>query len=56
MGFEGVNERVARWLLHVLGEGGEKEQAIRGWVLMDFYDEPEGTLIPFLVECNYRGR
>ena len=30
---------------------------IRGWVLMDYYEDPIGTgVIPLFVECNFRGR
>jgi len=30
---------------------------VRGWVLMDYFDEPESDgLVPLLVECNFRGR
>lgn len=30
---------------------------IRGWVLMDYFDEPEkGGIVPLLVECNFHGR
>ncbi|TDL27647.1 PLC-like phosphodiesterase [Rickenella mellea] len=77
-GVEGVNSRVARWLLDAfsrddtdgqLGKAssGEAEKfsktlstlepKIRGWVFMDFYQEPvESGIIHLLVECNYRGR
>ncbi|KAG6825892.1 hypothetical protein H0H93_016979, partial [Arthromyces matolae] len=68
-GVEGVNSRFVRWLLNnlfadthsVVGQFSEKEYVeenhrIRGWVLLDFYDEPDSALIPLLVECNYRGR
>lgn len=83
LGVEGVNSRVGRWLLGILGGdtppdlknkksiGGEAqleekqnllspethEPRIRGWVLMDYFNEPEkGGLVPLLVECNFRGR
>ncbi|KDQ12285.1 hypothetical protein BOTBODRAFT_161818 [Botryobasidium botryosum FD-172 SS1] len=62
LGMEGVNSRVGRWLAEVLtAEGSEKDahgaggEKIRGWVLMDYFDEPEG-ITPLLVECNYRWR
>ena len=30
---------------------------IRGWVLMDYYEDPvDAGVIPLLVECNFRGR
>lgn len=28
---------------------------IRGWAMLDFYSEPE-SVVPLLVECNFRGR
>ncbi|KAJ3776115.1 PLC-like phosphodiesterase [Lentinula raphanica] len=32
------------------------EPRLRGWVLVDFYDRPEQSLVDLLVECNFRGR
>jgi len=30
---------------------------IRGWVLMDYYEDPiDADLVPLFVECNFRGR
>jgi 1-phosphatidylinositol phosphodiesterase len=30
---------------------------VRGWVLMDYFCEPENAgVVPLLVECNFRGR
>lgn len=30
---------------------------IRGWVLMDYYEDPIGAgVVPLFVECNFRGR
>lgn len=66
-GVEGVNSRFAQWLLNNLaGDGGSvtateksavvEDPRIRGWALMDFYDDPESALTPLLVECNFRGR
>ncbi|KIP02632.1 hypothetical protein PHLGIDRAFT_32127 [Phlebiopsis gigantea 11061_1 CR5-6] len=57
-GVEGVNSRAAQWFMKMLAEGtGEsKEPRIRGWALMDFYDDPEKALVPLLIECNFRGR
>jgi 1-phosphatidylinositol phosphodiesterase len=70
-GIEGVNEQVGRWLLSLLDGSppaptgkaerdgireGDNEPRIRGWVLMDFYSEPEDSVVPLLVECNFRGR
>ncbi|KAG2075909.1 PLC-like phosphodiesterase [Suillus decipiens] len=61
IGFEGVNARVGRWLLHQFDDRGEVdvdgEPQIRGWALMDFYDDPVGqSIVPLLIECNFRGR
>ncbi|KAF8061643.1 PLC-like phosphodiesterase [Lyophyllum atratum] len=67
-GIEGVNSRFAQWILNNLAGDGEtvnpaldekvlnEDLRIRGWALMDFYNEPESALTPLLVECNYRGR
>lgn len=34
-----------------------EEPRIRGWTFLDYYSEPEGgSLVPLLVECNFRGR
>ncbi|KAG9318175.1 PLC-like phosphodiesterase [Chiua virens] len=84
LGFEGVNERVGKWLLDQLGAdytnwqrnwsdyGHPKCTAdrtdnsrfgpfadagprIRGWALMDYYEDPIGAgVIQLLVECNFR--
>lgn len=32
------------------------EPRLRGWALLDYFDNPEHALVPLLVECNYRGR
>jgi 1-phosphatidylinositol phosphodiesterase len=71
MGIEGINERTGKWLLGLLdgspsdpgGEtekdgihAGDSEPRVRGWALMDFCSEPEDTVVPLLVECNFRGR
>jgi 1-phosphatidylinositol phosphodiesterase len=73
LGVEGVNLRVGQWLLDILGGGDDLktektvltenymersvEPRIRGWVFMDYFDEPEHDgVIPLLVECNFRGR
>jgi len=30
---------------------------VRGWVMMDYFAEPEsGGIVPLLVECNFHGR
>ncbi|KAI0042108.1 PLC-like phosphodiesterase [Auriscalpium vulgare] len=75
-GVEGVNSRVARFLLAALSstaipaqavsDAGESDAArarydegpeLRGWTLMDFFEEPVGSgVVPLLVECNFRGR
>lgn len=57
-GVEGVNARAAKWLMQTLGDGTQdsKEPRIRGWVLMDFYEDPEKALVPLLIESNFRGR
>ncbi|KAG5652017.1 hypothetical protein H0H81_006599 [Sphagnurus paluster] len=65
LGVEGINSRFAAWLLnHFTRENGDtpgdkkggEGPRIRGWVLMDYYDQPTAALTPLLVECNYRGR
>ncbi|KAG0705319.1 PLC-like phosphodiesterase [Suillus ampliporus] len=62
IGFEGVNARVGKWLLDQFGERREHDDAdegprIRGWALMDFYEDPmEQGVVPLFVECNFRGR
>lgn len=61
LGVEGVNARVGRWLMDRLGSveksvAGPKPLRIRGWALMDFYEDPENAVVPLLVECNFRGR
>ncbi|KAG7086491.1 hypothetical protein E1B28_002440 [Marasmius oreades] len=33
-----------------------EEPRLRGWALMDYYNNPEHALVPLLVECNFRGR
>ncbi|KAG1748954.1 PLC-like phosphodiesterase [Suillus paluster] len=44
IGFEGVNARMG-------------SPRIRGWALMDFYEDPiEQGVIPLFVECNFGGR
>lgn len=62
-GVEGVNSRVARWLMDVMSGRAAPdkprrlgEARIRGWTLMDFFKDPETGLVPLLVECNFRGR
>ncbi|KAJ8584469.1 PLC-like phosphodiesterase [Rhizopogon salebrosus TDB-379] len=63
IGFEGVNARVGKWLLDQFAEceakgGADKGPRIRGWALLDFYEEPieQGAIVALFVECNFRGR
>ncbi|KAF8415897.1 PLC-like phosphodiesterase [Boletus edulis BED1] len=69
LGFEGVNHRVGKWLLSQLSSDNairlqnaevwhmDPDPRIRGWVLMDYYDDPiDAGIVPLLVECNFRGR
>ncbi|KAI6151058.1 PLC-like phosphodiesterase [Pisolithus tinctorius] len=62
LGFEGVNSRVGKWLLERLtgtasglARNSDARPRIRGWALMDFYDDPAGV-VPLFIECNFRGR
>ncbi|PSR71198.1 hypothetical protein EW026_g5122 [Hermanssonia centrifuga] len=60
-GVDGVNARVGRWLMEMLSGDNKdsnagKQPRIRGWALMDFYEDPESAVVPLLVECNFRGR
>jgi len=69
LGIEGVNSRVGRWLLSMLGSTKEtsagpgkshkhdiSDTRIRGWAFMDFFAQSEDPVVPLLVECNYQGR
>ncbi|KAH0830301.1 hypothetical protein J3R83DRAFT_1669 [Lanmaoa asiatica] len=86
LGFEGVNERVGKWLLDRLSSDNANHQRdppdherrrctlpnakdtrlapgkdagprIRGWVLMDYYEDPiDAGVVPLFVECNFRRR
>lgn len=69
LGVEGVNSRFVQWLLNNLANDEETTNPlldekmvdsqgprIRGWALMDYYDDPAAALVPLLVECNFRGR
>ncbi|KZT44225.1 PLC-like phosphodiesterase, partial [Sistotremastrum suecicum HHB10207 ss-3] len=63
LGYEGVNVRFARWLMERIKESMEPDEnekgrwRVRGWVLMDYYDEPiKDILCPLLVEFNFLGR
>lgn len=59
IGFEGVNARVGKWLLDRFDEREESDgkSRISGWALMDFYEDPIGqSVVPLLVECNFKGR
>lgn len=54
-GFEGVNGRLAKWLLTILSRSNESHKNVTGWVFMDFYDEPTDSSLPLLmIELNYR--
>jgi len=59
-GVEGVNARLARRLMDMLsGEAKNSrfdEPRLRGWALLDFYEDPETALVPLLVEFNFWGR
>ncbi|KAF7305177.1 PLCXc domain-containing protein [Mycena kentingensis (nom. inval.)] len=59
-GVEGVNSRVTKWALERLSKGtteNDKDSLrIRGWTFMDYYEEPQNSLVPLLVEFNFRGR
>ncbi|KAH8991119.1 PLC-like phosphodiesterase [Lactarius hatsudake] len=52
LGFEGVNSRVAQFLL----VGLKKKTTLCAWTFMDFYEMPVGTgVVPLLIEHNFRG-
>ena len=52
LGTEGVNSRIARFLLTALKEN----TTLRAWMMMDFYDKPVGSgIFPLLIEYNFRG-
>lgn len=88
LGFEGVNDRVGKWLLGQLSSNNANRRRnsfdddplgctctlskaddarlaactdagprIRGWVLMDYYEDPiDAGVVPLFMECNFRGR
>ena len=62
LGVEGVNARVGRWLMDQLASASQLDveanqpPRLRGWALMDYYQDPENALLPLLIECNFRGR
>ena len=57
MGVEGVNGRLARRLIDLLSEDdADHDERLRGWALLDFYDDPDPALVPLLVEFNFVGR
>ncbi|KAH7107302.1 PLC-like phosphodiesterase [Auriculariales sp. MPI-PUGE-AT-0066] len=60
LGFRGVNERAANWLVNQLSAKGGEDLRLRGWALLDFFESPEkdgeSLLCSLLVECNWRGR
>ncbi|KAH9915793.1 PLC-like phosphodiesterase [Epithele typhae] len=51
-GVEGVNARLGRWLTERLAAGTR----VRGWAFLDFYSDPDDSLVPLLVQCNFKGR
>ena len=52
LGIEGVNSRIARFLL----TGLKENTTLCAWTFMDFYDKPVGSgIVPLLVEYNFRG-
>ena len=63
-GFEGVNGRLRRWLLdlHIPSSDSDpkkkgnngSEPRIRGWAFMDFFEDPDNSVVPLLVEFNFR--
>ena len=66
-GIEGVNSRLGGWLLEYFvnkanstaqdvndDEQRAGESVIRGWALLDFYADPEGSaIVPLLIESNF---
>ena len=60
LGVEGVNARLSRRLADILSGECENsrrgEPRIRGWALLDFFEDPEPLVVPLLVECNFWGR
>lgn len=53
LGTEGVNSRIARFLITSLKEN----TALRAWTLLDFYSNSVGScIVPLLIEYNFRGR
>ncbi|KAF7294707.1 PLCXc domain-containing protein [Mycena indigotica] len=55
LGVEGVNNRTGKWALDRLSNN-EESLRIRGWTFLDYYEEPKNSLVPLLVEFNFRGR
>ena len=52
LGTEGVNSRMARFLLTALKEN----TMLCAWTIMDFYNTPVGSgIVPLLIEYNFRG-
>lgn len=60
-GVEGVNGRLARRLMDMLSDEAECAKStsevphLRGWALLDYYEDPEPALVPLLVEFNFLG-
>ncbi len=38
------------------GAADTDDVRIRGWAMMDFFADPDGSVVPLLVECNFHGR
>ncbi|KIY48267.1 PLC-like phosphodiesterase [Fistulina hepatica ATCC 64428] len=67
-GVEGVNSRLGRWLLDRFGPSAQEESelsgqlkvhvaakplSLKGWVLLDYYAQPDHDLVALLVEQNF---
>ncbi|KAJ4468182.1 PLC-like phosphodiesterase [Lentinula aciculospora] len=52
LGVEGMNPRLGKWILDRI----KSSCRLRGWVLVDFYNQPEDSLVELLVECNFTER
>lgn len=52
LGFEGVNDRVVRWLMEPMptGEASRVRSAV---VLCDFFEYPDDALVSLLIDCNF---
>ncbi|KAJ1310467.1 hypothetical protein OPQ81_007200 [Rhizoctonia solani] len=43
-------------ILETLDDDSEPSLPIRGWIFMDYFSEPDGALVPLLVENNFMRR